>query len=573
MNDIVFVNPRDPSSALSGVLRAARRQIQESRSSLENPQTPLSMPAEWLLDMFNGGRTDAGIRVSEMTALQVSTVFACVNLISGTIGSLPLNVYEHVVAKDQRAGKRLAFDHALFDILHDEPNEEMTALTFRKTLQSHALLWGNLYAEIQRDKGSRVVAIWPRNPARTRPIRRNNQLLYETTEGVDEVSDILGQYQEASARTILREDMIHIPGLTLDGRVGSSVIHLARQVVGLALAAEKFGSKLFANYGRPGGVLETANTLKPEARENLKKSWAEAQSGENANKIAVLEAGISWKDTATKPNEAQFLELRKFQKSEICSIFAVPPHMVGDTDKTNRANTEQIGLEFMNYSLSPWLTAWEQELKRKLFPTSGRSANKFFPMHDARRLMMPDAASRRDFYASGKQWGYLSTNDVREMENLNPSDDPQADLLWIPLNMGVSGADVDPADSGADNSGLRKWTKAYFRLFRDAFGRITARSDPDQEAFAKAFLPVLGTIAEQVYRAANPKAAISASRELELECFLVTYARGMRKRFDEWKSANGHADEIAERELKSAIQAIAAEAGRPAEPEKIQTEA
>jgi len=533
------------------------------------------MPAEWLLDMFNGGRTDAGIRVSELTALQVSTVYACVNLIGSTIGSLPLNVYEHVVAKDLRAGKRLAFEHPLFDLLHDEPNEEMTAVTMRKTLQAHALLWGNLYAEIQRDKGGRPVALWPRNPARTRPVRIKNQLVYETTEGVNEISDVNGQYQESNPRRIGRENMLHIPGLTLDGRVGSSVINLARQVVGLSLAAERFGAKLFANYGRPGGVLETPNTLKPEARKTLKETWQEAQSGENSNKIAVLEAGVVWKDTATKPNEAQFLELRKFQKSEICSVFGVPPHMVGDTDKTNRANTEQIGLEFMNYSLAPWLTAWEQELKRKLFPRSGRSANKFFPMHDARRLMMPDAASRRGFYASGKQWGYLSTNDVREMENLNPSDDPAADKLWMPLNMVAIDADVDPQQGigGDDGSGLRGLSKAYFRLFRDAFGRITARSDPDEEAFGKAFLPVLATLAGEIYCSKNPEAESWDPLPVELDSFLVSYVRGMRERLESWRSANGHADAVARGELERAVKAISEQAARMAEPEKIETEA
>src|SRR5579864_8429049 len=174
--------------------------ISETRTSLENPQTPLSYPAEWLLDIFNGGRTDSGIRVSEMVALQAATVFACVDLISGALGFLDLRVYERQFAQDKRVSKRVAYEHDLFDLLHVEPNEEMSAFTFRRTLQCHALLWGNLYAEIQRDNGNRLVALWPPNPSRCRPVRLTKdviirsekiaagQLAYKTTEGMEEVS-------------------------------------------------------------------------------------------------------------------------------------------------------------------------------------------------------------------------------------------------------------------------------------------------------------------------------------------------------------------------------------------------
>src|SRR5574337_2177809 len=217
-----------------GVLEALKRGYHEFRSSLENPSTPLSYPAEWLLDIFNGGRTDSGIRVSEMTALQVSTVLSCVNLISGAIGFLELGVYERILARDKRAGKRIAYDHDLYDILDNEPNEEMSSYTFRKTLQAHALLWGNLYAEIQRDNSNRIVALWPRNPARIRPQRamqdfnikgelvHAGELFYSTTEGTSstEINPEAPQDSPGPARAIHRNDVLHIPGLALDGRLG-----------------------------------------------------------------------------------------------------------------------------------------------------------------------------------------------------------------------------------------------------------------------------------------------------------------------------------------------------------------
>src|SRR5262252_1636518 len=211
----------------------------ESRTSLENPSTPLSYPAEWLLDIFNGGRTDSGLRVSEMTALQVSTCFACVQLISGTIGSLPLHIFERITeAGSDRPGKRIAYDHDNYDLLRYEPNPEMTSFTFRKTLQCHALLWGNCYAEIQRDSANRILALWPRNPAQTRLHRLTGQvvvrgeklpagtLVYQASEGLEEMNLDPNQPKNplASERLILAEDMVHLPGLTLDGRVGQSAV-------------------------------------------------------------------------------------------------------------------------------------------------------------------------------------------------------------------------------------------------------------------------------------------------------------------------------------------------------------
>jgi HK97 family phage portal protein len=423
----------------------------ELRSSLENPQTPLSFPAEWLLDIFNGGRTDSGIRVSELTAMQVSTVLACVNIITSAIATLPLNVYEQTVSGTGRLGKSLALGHDLFDVLHNEPNEEMTSFSWRKTLQCHMLLWGNGYAEIERNNANEIVGLWPRNPARTRPVRLTapatiegtryptGTLVYETNETVGDSQ--MGQdgtdsldNKLAIRRIILAEDMIHIPGLSFDGRLGQSTVWLARQTIGLALATEKYGAKFFGNSARPAGVLEIPGTMEPKALENLRRSWAEAHGGENMWKTAVLEAGVKYQKVGATPDEGQYIETRKYVRTEIATIFNVPPHMVGEAT-TGKSTVEQSSIELVLYTLDPWITAWQQELRRKLMPKKGRTSGKYFVKFDVRRLLYPDAASRSKFYATGRQWGFLNGNDIRELEDMDPIPGGAGSAYWMPVNM------------------------------------------------------------------------------------------------------------------------------------------
>jgi HK97 family phage portal protein len=428
------------------------RGLAEYRSSLENPQVPLSYPAEWLLDIFNGGRTDSGIRVSEMTALQVGTVYACVNIISNGFASMPLNVYERLITKAGRVIKKKAFDHSLMPLLNCEPNVEMTTFTWLKTMMIHDLLWGNAFTEIQRDGANQIIGLWPRNPARTRAIRCLKPLLlegtihpagtliYETTENLaDNDTPSAAENTElhlGKRRLILAEDMIHVPGMSLDGRVGQSTIWLSRQIIGLALATEKYGAKFFGNGARPAGILKLPNKLEEKAIENLRRSWAEAHGGENQFKVAVLEQGIEFQKIAATPEEGQMLGTRNYQRSEICSVFNVPLHMVASGDaKSGKSNVEQNSIEFVLYCLTPWITAWEKELQRKLFPKMGRTANKFVPKFDKRHLLYPDADSRAKFYASGRQWGYLSKNDVLDFEDMNPDESPAGDVYMVQVNM------------------------------------------------------------------------------------------------------------------------------------------
>lgn len=529
--------------------------LAEHRSSLENPQTPLSYPAEWLLDIFNGGRTSSGIRVSELTALQSDAVLACVRIITSVLSSVPVNVYERQV-RDNRTAKRIAHDHPLFDLLQYSPNPEMTSATFRSTLQCHMLLWGNGYAEIQRNKANQVIALWPRNPARTRPVRLlrpmkiegtdypTGTLIYRTSEVLgDEPSDSGSmESRVGQERDILAEDMVHIVGLSLDGRLGQDVIWLAREVIGLDLAVQKFGSKFFANGAIPAGILEIPGTLEDKAIENLRRSWMEAHGGENAHRTAVLEQGVKYTPISTDPEKSQFLSTREFQRTAVAAIFQVPPHMIGEK-VSGKSSVEQSSIEFLTYCLNPWINSWEQELKRKLFPLEKPQSAKFFVKFDTRMLLYPDAESRAKFYTSGKTGGYLNTNDIREMEGMNPVEDGSGDVYWMPVNMQdaanpltaphIGGKQLDagaekpqlpkPGPSpelplgGAPQNRLlpgsvdrERYCRILSSAFSDAFSRAWSRPKLDEKRFSRCFIPAMFTLAEIV--AEDAGAEVSAAQ-------------------------------------------------------------
>jgi len=398
-----------------------------------------------------------------MTALQVGTVYACCNIISSGMAGLPLHVYDRLAAQDDYVGKKIAYNHPLWDLFHNAPNTEMTRFTWLKTFMCHCLLWGNGYGEIQYDNYGKIIAIWPRNPARTRPIRNiqpitiqgtmypSGTLMYETSEQLmgsdyptfEENIDLsLGR-----RRIILAEDMIHVPGLSLDGRLGQSTVYLARQIIGLSLATEKYGAKFFGNGARPAGILTIPGKQEDKAIENLRRSWAEAHGGENQFKVAVLEEGVKFEKIAATPEEGQMLATRQYERTDICAVFNVPLHMVAANEKGGKSNVEQSSLEFVMYCLHPWQTAVEQELERKCFPKLGRSASKYFPHFDTRRLLYPDAAARASFYSSGRQWGYLNADDIRELEDMNPIGGKEGETYWMPTSMQDAG---DPITPGAN---------------------------------------------------------------------------------------------------------------------------
>lgn len=587
----------------SGLLEAERERASEQRSSLENPQTPLSYPAEWLLDIWNGGRTDSGIRVSELTAFQSAIFLGCVDLIAGSIASLPLHVYERSMVANGRASHAIAYSHDLYDLIHLEPNPEMSRFTFLKAFLAHILAWGNGYAELQRDAGNGVVGIWPRNPYKTRPHRLMKPmrlaaepwrpfpvdlpagaLVYRTTDGVDEFDESDADAENPrGGRFIPAEDMLHVPGLAFDGRIGQSVVWLARQTIGLALAADKFGAKYFANFARPGGILISPATLTPQAREESKRSWMEAQGGENSHRVAMLPGpGWDFKPISNKPSESQMVETKNALRNEMCAIFHVPPRMLGDVEKGGRSSAEQDAQELIQYTFSPWITAIKLEWKRKLFPSSGIGRvpkSRFYVDFDLTDLIRADAASRQQFYAAGRQWGFLNTNDIRTFEKLNPIEETWAEDFWMPVNMTLADTPLDPnhqdgdgdgdkpqggkpAPASEDDGGDADLERQYSRVFRDCIGRLLAREKRDSKAVSAAFSPVLLSLRDAHFYTAARQFKLDAQPGAESDRFVGEYLGAMEKRAAGWTL--DVADETAKAELARAIRALRCAAYREA---------
>src|SRR5574344_746822 len=356
---------------------------------------------------FMGGTT-SGKRVNERSAMQMTAVYSCVRILSEAVASLPLHFYKY----DENGSKKKAIEHPLYFLLHDEPNPEMTSFVFRETLMTHLLLWGNAYAQIIRNGKNEGIALYPQIPNKMSGDRDENGRLYYTYyRGSDEAIK-----DKETTVTLHPSDVLHIPGLGFDGLVGYSPIAMAKNAIGLAIATEEYGAKFFANGAAPSGVLEHPGTIKEPGK--VREAWQSQFGGSaNSNKIAVLEEGMKYTPISISPEQAQFLETRKFQINEIARIFRVPPHMVGDLEKSSFSNIEQQSLEFVKYTLDPWVVRWEQTLARSLL--SKEEKKKYFIKFNVDGLLRGDYQSRMSGYSIGIQNGFMSPNDVRELENLD----------------------------------------------------------------------------------------------------------------------------------------------------------
>ena len=373
---------------------------------------------------FMGGST-SGKRVNERTAMQMTAVYSCVRILSEAVAGLPLQFYRYTAD----GGKEKAVDHPLYFLLHDEPNPEMTSFVFRETLMTHLLLWGNAYSQIIRNGKGEIMALYPLMPDRMRVDRdENGQLFYEYTVSTDDAHTMKG-----STVKLKPSDVLHIPGLGFDGLVGYSPIAMAKNAIGMAISCEEFGAKFFANGAAPSGVLEHPGTLKDPSR--VRESWQATFGGSNnAQKVAVLEEGMKYTPISISPDQAQFLETRKFQLDEIARIFRVPPHMIGDLEKSSFNNIEQQSLEFVKYTLDPWVSRWEQAMVRALLTVEEKK--QYFFKFNVDGLLRGDYQSRMQGYATARQNGWMSANDIRELENLDRIPAEQGgDLYLINGNM------------------------------------------------------------------------------------------------------------------------------------------
>lgn len=380
------------------------------RSSVENRTIPNNR--------FYFGNSSAGKNVNERSAMQMTAVYACVRILAESMASLPLHVY-HL---NDEGNKQRARDHPLYYLLHDEPNPEMTSFILRETLMTHLLLWGNAYAQLIRNGKGEVIAIYPLMPNKMQ-VKRDGQS-----------NDIVFEYHHEEGKVQLSSfEVLHIPGLGFDGLIGYSPIAMAKNAIGMAIATEEYGAKFFANGAQPGGVLEHPGIIKDPER--VRSSWTQTFGGSsNANKIAVLEEGMKYTPIEVTPEQAQFLETRKFQINEIARIFRVPPHMVGDLEKSSFSNIEQQSLEFVKYTLDPWVLRWEQALNRSLI--TSKDKERYFIKFNVDGLLRGDYESRMNGYATARQNGWMSANDIRTLENMDLiSKEEGGDMYLVNGNM------------------------------------------------------------------------------------------------------------------------------------------
>lgn len=429
-----------------------------------------------------GNPTDSGETVTGYKAMTTSAVYACVRIIAETVASLPLHVYER-----QDRGKRRATDFPLYSILHDSPNELMTSFEFRELMQANLLLWGNALAEVDYNGRGGINQLWPLKPDMVHEVK---------TQG----GRIFYKYQrpDNSIEWISSNTVWHIKGLGADGLWGYSPITMMRNAIGISLASEKTAGSLYKNGIQLNGILKTPGVLSEDAYGRIADSWATRYGGtSNAHKTAILEEGLEYQQLSMSPEDSQFLETRKFQITEIARAFRVPPHMLADLDRATFSNIEQQSIDFVTNTIRPWLVRWEQSIQKNLILS--RYQNRYFSEFLVDGLLRGDAKTRHETYSIGRQNGYYSANDIREMENKNPI--PDGDVYLVPLNMVPAGdvgqsmpQEAQRAANPQENAETRARTTAAGRLrlvsdfipvFESTFARLVRREVADVKRQAK----------------------------------------------------------------------------------------
>lgn len=393
---------------------------QKHSAELEQIKTDLNEQRgglEVIVEAFRQNRANERGLVTPNQSLRVAAVWACVRVLSETMASLPLILYERLPE-----GKRRAQDHYLYPILHDRPNPAMTAFQYREVLQASLALWGNAYSRIYWDERGRVTELWPLLPGG----------MIETAN--DELGRRLYHYQypDGEMEWLSEDEVWQIPGMGGNGRDGYSPIGLMRRTIGLAMDAEEFGARFFQNDARPGVILSHPKVLSDKAKANIEESYVEKHQGvEKSHRPMVLEEGMAVTEIGIPPEDAQFLETRQFQVREIARIFRVPPHMIGDLEQATFSNIEHQAIEFVMHTVRPWAVRWEQSIMLNLLLK--RDQQRYYAEHLVDGLLRGDIAARYAAYAIGKQNGFLSANDIRTLENMDPIEG--GDVYYVPMNM------------------------------------------------------------------------------------------------------------------------------------------
>lgn len=377
-----------------------------------------------------GTMSATGVKVTPETARRCAAVYAAVRVLSDTLAQLPLMLY-----KRNGDGRERDTNHPLFKLLYIKPNRWQTSLEFREMMMGHVLLRGNAYAQKVYDmKSGAVKELVPLNPTKVSP-------------KLTEWGDPFYEFQSNRGGTIILQasDVFHLKGPSDDGLVGLSPIAVAAEPVGLALAAEEFGARTFKNDAQPGGVLEHPGTLDEEAVERLRSSWAKQHSGvTNARKPVVLEEGMKWTRVGMSADDTQFLETRRFQVEDIARIFRVPPHLIGHLDKATFSNIEHQALEFVTHTMNPWIVRWEQAIGARLLDETEQVTH--YVKFIVEGLLRGDIASRYNAYSIARQWGWMSVNEIRKLEDLDSIGD-SGNTYLVPMNM----VDADRLDEVIDS--------------------------------------------------------------------------------------------------------------------------
>ncbi len=425
---------------------------------------PTTTASPWDERWWNVGSvgTVAGVPVDAETAQKLSTVWRCVRLLSETVAGLPLIMFENVNNGEER---RRATNHPLYGVLHDQPNAQQSAFEFWELMMGYVLLRGNAYAIIQPGPRGPVDQLIPVHPDRVRVEKlTNGRVRYQVRQA------------DGTDKPYNDEDMFHLRGPSADGLTGMSVIDYAKESFGMGLAGERYGGRFFRNDSKPSGVLSTDKKLSPGAKDRLKSDWQTMHGSSNQHQVAVLEEGLNWQAISVTPEEAQFLQTREFQAEDVCRWFGVPPHMVGLTSKATSwgSGIEQMSIGFVTYTLMPWLTRIQQVISRDLIIAT----NRFFAEFVVAGLLRGDTLARYQAYQTGINTGFITRNEARRLENMNPL--PGLDEPLQPLNMGTAGEQEavgrEPLAVGGHYQLLAKESAA--RLVRKeiaAVGKISQR--------------------------------------------------------------------------------------------------
>ncbi len=380
--------------------------------------------------VFGGQAAMAGMPAPSIgESLALPSVFACIRVLSETVAGLPLITYRET----RNGGRERATNHPLYRTLRRSPNPEMTAFEFEELMTSHCAGWGNAYAQIILDGGGRVRELWPLRPDRMSVERKAGELRYSYLQ------------QNGQEVPLAAWQVHHRRAMVMDGLTGMSPLRVAMLAVSLGMATEEFGARFFSQGARPGFVLSHPGQLTDKAWGRLEERW-NAGGGENAHKIKIIEEGMTVEKIGIPPEEAQFLETRRFQAQEVARLFRMPPHKIGLLENATFSNIEHQAIEFVTDTIRPWLIRNEQAMYRDLLSENEQAAIYFEYLVDG--LLRGDTASRYQSYATARQWGWLSANDIRRMENMPPIDEG-GDVYLQPLNMSPAGQFGDQAAARA----------------------------------------------------------------------------------------------------------------------------